>query len=100
MTAQSESLIAPRRSPSVAVRAFIGIAVIVIAFAILMTVGREQLLFPVWSSIAFPVLVAVPFLFFGLDLPRGFKVVLGLVVAFLLIPALTFKDGFYLELAI
>ncbi len=89
------------RSPSrVAGRAFLGIAAIVVAFAILMTVGREQLFFPVLSSIAFPVLVAVPFLFFGLELPRSFKIVLGVIVAFLLIPALTFKDGFYLELAI
>ncbi|MEP7284732.1 MAG: branched-chain amino acid ABC transporter permease [Chloroflexota bacterium] len=77
-----------------------GVLFIAIATGILLIITRQQLLFPFWSSIAFPMLAVSPFIVFALKIPTRIKLLLVLVVILLIIPYLGLKDSFYLELAV
>jgi len=77
-----------------------GIAFVAIAIGFLSIINRNLLLFPLWSSIAFPMLAVSPFVIFGLKMPPRIKVALALLVVIIVVPLLGFSDGFYLELAI
>ncbi|HLY25548.1 MAG TPA: hypothetical protein VKQ72_04360, partial [Aggregatilineales bacterium] len=77
-----------------------GIAFVAIAIGFLSIINRNFLLFPLWSSIAFPMLAVSPFVIFGLKMPGRLKVALVLLVVLIVVPLLGFSDGFYLELAI
>ncbi len=76
-----------------------GILFIGFAFTVLMLLNRDQLLFPLWSSIAFPALAISPFLVFALRMPVKVKVFLALLVVLAIVPFLGLRDSFYLEIA-
>lgn len=87
-------------SPQWLIPTFIGAGLVVLTFIILFwAINRQQLMFPLWSSIAFPVLMVSPFVVLALKIPGQVKALLIILVALLLLPMLGFKDGFYLELA-
>src|SRR5258707_14810453 len=77
-----------------------GIVFVAIAIGLLSVINRNLLLFPLWSSIAFPMLAVSPFVIFGLKIPTRLKTALALLVVIVVIPLLGFSDGFYLELSI
>jgi branched-chain amino acid transport system permease protein len=80
--------------------AIFGIGFVAIATIFLKVIDRSNLLFPVWSSIAFPMLAVSPFVIFALRMPVRLKLLLVLVVVLVIIPYLGLQDTFYLELAI
>ncbi len=95
----------PATQPRENIRAFLArhpiaatLVLLALAFITLLTINRNQLLFPLWSSIAFPILAILPFLILNLHIPTRFKVLLGLLVVLVMVPYLGLKDSFYLEL--
>src|SRR5258708_4661440 len=106
MAIQSQLAPEPRASkPRENFRAFLAghpiaatLVLLALAFLTLLTINRNQLLFPLWSSIAFPVLAILPFLILNLHIPTRFKILLGLLVVLVMVPYLGLKDSFYLEL--
>src|SRR5260221_6055342 len=78
----------------------VGIVLIVVAFCVLLVVGPDNLLFPLWSAIAFPVLILVPILLVSLNVPTRAKVIPGLIIALVLIPLLGLGNTSYSEFAI
>jgi branched-chain amino acid transport system permease protein len=76
------------------------VGMIVVSFVVLSSINTSMLLFPVWSSIAFPALAAAPFLILNLKVPRNIKTVLILAVLIVIIPLLGIENTAYLELAI
>jgi branched-chain amino acid transport system permease protein len=77
----------------------IGIALIVISTVVLLTINRTNLLFEMWSAMAFPVLVITPFVLLGIKVPNSVKAFVLAIVILLVIPYLGIEDTFYLELA-
>src|SRR5260221_5629203 len=69
-----------------------------LAFIPLLSINRNQLLFPLWSSIAFPILSILHFLILNLHIRTRFKILIGLLVVLVMVPYLGLKDSFYLEL--
>jgi branched-chain amino acid transport system permease protein len=80
--------------------AILAIAFIAIAFALLLLMDRSNLLFPLWSSIAFPMLAVAPFIVLASKVSNKLKAFLILVVLLLIVPYLGIKDSFYLELVV
>src|SRR3954465_13766625 len=80
--------------------AILAIAFIAIAFALLLLMDRSNLLFPLWSSIAFPMLAVAPFIVLAAKVSNKLKAFLILVVLLLIVPYLGIKDSFYLELVV
>ncbi len=86
------------RQPRVAAVLIIGY--IVLAVAILVSLDRGNLLFPLWSSLAFPPFILSPFVLFASPLPRRLKFSLILLLIIIVMPLLGIYDGGYLELSI
>lgn len=102
MAAQVQS--APSQTPKLSsnfpVTYIIGAALIVIAFVVLLTVSPDFVLFPLWSSIAYPLLILVPFLLISAKVPAPAKYIPGVIVALVLIPFLGLGNTSYSEFAI
>jgi branched-chain amino acid transport system ATP-binding protein len=75
------------------------IALVTAAYVALQSINRSMLLFPLWSSIAFPILAVSPFVILSLQIRGQVKVALLLVILLILLPSLGVGDTFYLELA-
>ena len=86
------------RQPRVAAVLIIGY--IVLAIAILVSLDRGNLLFPLWSSLAFPPFILSPFVLLASPLPRRLKFSLILLLIIIVMPLLGIYDGGYLELSI
>src|SRR4051812_33085361 len=82
------------------VAAVLIIGYIVLAVAILVSLDRGNLLFPLWSSLAFPPFILSPFVLFASPLPRRLKFSLILLLIIIVMPLLGIYDGGYLELSI
>jgi branched-chain amino acid transport system permease protein len=80
-----------------------GIALIVyliVSYVILSSLSRQDPLFPLKSTLAFPPLVLFPFLVIGARLDGRFKALLILAVLFVVIPLIGMYDSSYFELVI
>ncbi len=77
----------------------LAIGMVGLSFLALLIINRSDLMFPLWSSIAFPVLAAAPFVVIGMRIPWQLKLFLALLVGLIMIPYLGLEDSFYLELA-
>lgn len=75
------------------------IAYVVISVSLLFFISRDMPLFPLWSSILFPIFILSPLVILGAKMRLSAKVALALVMLVLLVPILGLKDSFYLELA-
>src|SRR5260221_7006273 len=80
--------------------AILAIGFVAVAFALLLLMDRSNLLFPVWSSIAFPMLAVAPFIVLAAKVSTKLKVFLILLMLLLIVPYLGIKDSFYLELVV
>jgi branched-chain amino acid transport system permease protein len=80
--------------------AVLAIGFVVIAFALLLLIDRTNLLFPLWSSIAFPMLAIAPFVILAAKISTKLKVFLILVMLLFIVPYLGIEDSFYLELVV
>src|SRR5438045_1158245 len=80
--------------------AILAIGFIAIAFILLLVMDGSNLLFPLWSSIAFPMLAVAPFIVLAAKVSNKLKAFLILVVLLLIVPYLGIKDSFYLELVV
>ncbi len=89
----------PARPAQQPAKTVLGLALIGLAYIFLLALNRDMLLFPLWSSIAFPVLAVSPFVIFALHMPMRVKLFLVLILLLLLMPFLGLKDSFYLEIA-
>ena len=78
----------------------IAIVLMVISTGVLLYINRGMLLFPLWSSIAFPILLITPFAMMGMKIPNSVKALAILITILLIIPFLGIEDSFYLELTI
>src|SRR5512138_309086 len=76
------------------------IVLVVVAVAFLAAINRSMLLFPLFSSIAFPLLAVSPFIIIALKIPLALKLALSGIVMLIIIPILGMNDTFYLELAV
>jgi branched-chain amino acid transport system permease protein len=76
------------------------IAYIATAVAILISLDRGFLLFPLWSTLTFPPFVLSPFVIMASPLSARTKTTLILLLIVLVMPILGIYDGGYLELAI
>src|SRR5579871_1428765 len=65
---------------------------------ILFTLDRSNILFPLWSSLAFPPFVLTPFIIFASPLSRRSKAALILLMILIIMPLVGIFDGGYLEL--
>ncbi len=79
---------------------FLIIAYIALAILVLVTLDRRSLLFPLFSTCAFPPFVLSPFVILGSPLSGRTKVRLILALILLIMPIIGIFDGAYLELAI
>lgn len=77
-----------------------GFDIILLAYVFLHLIDRSNILFPLWSSIAFPIVVVSPFIILNQRGPVSLKIVRILLIIVVLIPILGLKDSFYLELVI
>ncbi len=77
-------------------------AIVLVVFAVgfLAVINRSMVLFPLWSSIAFPLLAVSPFIIIGLKMPVWLKITLAGLVMLIVIPLLGMNDSFYIELAV
>jgi branched-chain amino acid transport system permease protein len=73
---------------------------IALAVLILVTLNRGDLLFPIWSSLAFPPFILSPFVILAAPIPGRTKVTLLLLLIILVMPLIGIYDGGYLELSI
>jgi branched-chain amino acid transport system permease protein len=76
------------------------IVYLAVIFFALLHIDRSMTLFPLWSSIAFPILAVSPFVILALNMPGKVKLFLILLVVLVLLPRLGLEDSFYLELCI
>jgi branched-chain amino acid transport system permease protein len=86
------------RQPQVALGLIV--AYIAVAVFILITLDRRNLLFPIFSTCAFPVFVLSPFVILASPLSGRIKTSLILFSILVLMPIVGVFDGAYLELAI
>jgi branched-chain amino acid transport system permease protein len=103
MALQSSPLSRPkvkRQPPSSVGQVIFAVAFVALATIFLIAIDRSNLLFPVWSALAFPMLAISPFVIFALQIPTRLKALLVLLVALVVVPFLGLEDTFYLELAI
>ncbi len=75
-------------------------AYILLALIILITLDRRNLLFPLWSTLAFPPFILSPFVILASPLPQRLKISLILLLVVIVMPLLGIYDGGYLELSI
>ncbi|MCE7947256.1 MAG: branched-chain amino acid ABC transporter permease [Chloroflexi bacterium CFX4] len=71
---------------------------VAIVYFLLHSIDRSMLLFPLWSSILFPMFVISPFIILGLKIDGRLKVLLIAIIGLVLMPILGLEDTFYLEL--
>ncbi|CAG1007873.1 hypothetical protein ANRL4_03810 [Anaerolineae bacterium] len=71
-----------------------------VSFFFVQGIRREMTLFPLWSSIAFPMLTISPFLVLSIKMPRAAQIALLVLVVCVLLPMVGIEDTFYLELII
>ncbi len=76
------------------------VAYLAIVIFILVTLDRANLLFPLWSTLAFPPFVIAPFVILASPLTRRSKALLILLCVLVLMPLIGIYDGGYLELSI
>lgn len=108
MAAKVESLpqSAPSRTPRMMlsqrniVLYAIGVMAVAVAFLVLLLVGPDNLLFPLWSAIAYPLMILVPYLILNLNVSNRAKLIPGAVVVLILIPFLGLGNTSYSEFAI
>ncbi len=74
------------------------IGYVAIVYLLLHSIDRSMLLFPLWSSILFPMFVISPFIILGLKIDGRLKVLLIAIIGLVLMPILGLEDTFYLEL--
>lgn len=86
------------RKPSVA--GTLIVAYIAVALLVLVTLNRGNVLFPLWSTLAFPPFILSPFVILASPLSQRTKMALILLLILILMPLLGIYDGGYLELAI
>lgn len=86
------------RKPRIATALILGY--IVLAVLILVTLDRGNLLFPTWSSLAFPPFILSPFVILAAPIPGRTKITLILLLVILVMPLIGIYDGGYLELSI
>lgn len=95
-------------SPS-GLRAFFGqplvampllIAYVAAAVAVLLSLDRASIYFPLFSMLAFPLLALSPFVVLSWPVDSRFKVLLILALLFLVMPYLGMRDSSYLDLVI
>ncbi len=70
------------------------------AYFILRSLSRQDPLFPIKSTLAFPPLILSPFLILGANVDWRYKSLLVLVVLFILLPLIGMYDSSYFELVI
>ena len=107
MAIQAQSADQPTNQSKNSVRVYLArhpitvtLVTLAVAFVVLLTIQRGQLFFPLFSSIAFPVLAVLPFVIITLHIPTRFKVFLGLLIVLIMVPYLGLRDSFYLELGV
>jgi len=76
------------------------IVYLLVAYLVLRSLSRQDPLFPIKSTLAFPPLVLSPFLILGANVDWRYKSLLVLVVLFLLLPLVGMYDSSYFELVI
>jgi branched-chain amino acid transport system permease protein len=76
------------------------VAYIVVALLILVSLNRGNVLFPLWSTLAFPPFILSPFVILASPLSMRAKMSLILLLILVIMPLLGVFDGGYLELAI
>jgi branched-chain amino acid transport system permease protein len=95
-TTATTAALSPRQYGST----LIALGVVVGAFVVLMTIDPSSLLYPLWSSIAFPILAVVPFLIVAQkSIPWRIRIPLLLIMMIVLLPILGIRNGFYFTLA-
>src|SRR5215831_10461805 len=103
MTAQDRSIphAAPQSPPErQAILYVVGVGLVVTSFIVLLTVNPNNLLYPLWSSIALPLLILVPFILINFKVKNWAKFAPGLVVILVMIPILGLTNTSYSEYAI
>jgi len=78
--------------------ALFAIVYIAVLFIILWIIKPTDLLFPVWSAVAFPLLVYAPFMMMNQRIDGRLKIGLIALLMLVLIPILGIENTFYLEL--
>lgn len=73
---------------------------LLVAYVVLRSLNRQDPLFPIKSTLAFPPLVLSPFIILGANVDWRYKVLLVLAVLFLLMPLIGMYDSSYFELVI
>ncbi|MEO8394821.1 MAG: branched-chain amino acid ABC transporter permease, partial [Chloroflexota bacterium] len=76
------------------------LAYIAAAVFILVKLDHGNVLYPLWSSLAFPPFILSPFVIFASPLPKRLKAVLILLVVLVVMPLIGIFDGGYLEISI
>lgn len=76
------------------------IVYLLVAYLVLRSLSRQDPLFPIKSTLAFPPLVLSPFLILGANVDWRYKALLVLIVLFLLLPLVGMYDSSYFELVI
>jgi branched-chain amino acid transport system permease protein len=76
------------------------VAYIAIAIIVLALLDRRSILFPLFSTLAFPPLVLAPFVTMGLRLDARIKGLIILALLFAVMPVIGMIDSSYIELAI
>jgi branched-chain amino acid transport system permease protein len=72
---------------------------LVLTVGILFYIARTMLLWPLWSSIVFPLFAALPLVVIGANINPRARFTIGILIVALIVPLVGMKDGFYLELA-
>lgn len=75
------------------------IAYMVLSMGALLFISREMFLYPLWSSIAFPLFVLSPLVILSARMRPRIKIGLALLMLMLLVPLVGIKDSSYLEFA-
>ncbi len=86
------------RQPRVAAVLIVGY--IALAAVILVNLDRGNLLFPLWSTLAFPPFILSPFVILASPLPSRAKLTMILLMVVLVMPLIGIFDGGYMELSI
>ena len=76
------------------------VAYVFLALAILVSLDRRNLLFPLWSTLAFPPFILSPFVILASPLSQRTKISLIMLMVLIVMPLLGIYDGGYLELSI